>query len=322
MITIGFGLLKKVVSLSKRESITSVADFLGARYGKSVKVAAVATLIAVVGTVPYIALQLKAVSSSLATLISPQGFEINSEISFLGPVFGDVSLIIAICLAAFTILFGTRHSDATEHQFGLMLAVALESFIKLAAFLTIGLFVTFYMFDGAGDLFAQAKQNTAIMSIVDRDFDTINILVLTFLSFTVFILLPRQFHVAIVESHSSEELNSARWLFPLYLILINLFVVPIAAAGLIRFGSTINADSFVLALPQSVDNNFVSIFTFVGGLSAGTAMVIVACVALAIMISNHIVIPLILNIRRSLDDADRSDSVNMEQQILKIRRWA
>lgn len=320
MITLGFGLFKKVASLSKRESITSVADFLGARYGKSVKVAAVATIIAVVGTIPYIALQLKAVSSSLDTLISPQGFHLSANLSFLGPIFGDVSFLIAICLAAFTILFGTRHSDATEHQFGLMLAVALESFIKLAAFLSIGLFVTFFMFDGVGDLINQASNNPDILAIVERDIDFINVAVLTFLSFVVFLLLPRQFHVAIVENQTEEELTRARWLFPLYLVLINLFVIPIAAAGLIKFGTQTSADNFVLALPQSVGNNFVSIFAFIGGLSAGTAMVIVACVALAIMISNHLIIPAYLS--SNVAQIKNAQSVNMEQRILKIRRWA
>lgn len=320
MITLGFGLFKKVASLSKRESITSVADFLGARYGKNGKVAAVATCIAVVGTVPYIALQLKAVSSSLATLISPQGFQLSANLSFLGPIFGDASFLIAICLAAFTILFGTRHSDATEHQFGLMLAVALESFIKLAAFLAVGLFVTFFMFDGISDLYTQAINNANIMQIVERDLDPVNVAVLTFLSCVVFLLLPRQFHVAIVENHTEEELSRARWLFPLYLVLINLFVIPIAAAGLIHFGTEINADSFVLALPQSVNNNFISLFAFVGGLSAGTAMVIVACVALAIMISNHLIIPAYLS--RSASQNENDPGVNMERRILKIRRWA
>ncbi|MBL1406708.1 MAG: PAS-domain containing protein [Rhizobiales bacterium] len=320
MITVGFGLFKKVASLSKRESITSVADFLGARYGKSVKVAAVATIIAVVGTIPYIALQLKAVSSSLDTLISPQGFQLSNTLSFLGPVLGDVSFLIAICLAAFTILFGTRHSDATEHQFGLMLAVALESFIKLAAFLSVGLFVTFFMFDGVGDLINQASTNANILAIVERDIDFVNVAVLTLLSFVVFLLLPRQFHVAIVENQTEEELTRARWLFPLYLVLINLFVIPIAAAGLITFGTNVSADNFVLALPQTVDNNIISIFAFIGGLSAGTAMVIVACVSLAIMISNHLIIPAYLSSNASqLTDAQ---SVNMEQRILKIRRWA
>lgn len=317
IITVGYPLLSKIARLSKHERITSIADFLGARYGKSVIVAAVATFIAVVGTVPYIALQLKAVSSSVSTLISPDSLQFTTDIPMLGSVFGDISLLIVICLAVFTILFGTRHTDATEHQHGLILAIALESFIKLAAFLLVGTFVTFFMFNGIGDLFQKAVDNENIQAVVDRGFDFSNAIILTLLSALVFILLPRQFHVAIVENQSSKELSRARWLFPLYLLLINLFVIPIAAAGLITFGSEINADNFVLALPQSTNNVMVSLIAFIGGLSAGTAMVIVACVALAIMISNHVVLPLYLRAQKTQSE---NDGTNMEQRILNIRR--
>lgn len=311
IMTIGFPLLSKMAKLSKHERITSIADFLGARYGKSAIVAAVATFIAVVGTVPYIALQLKAVSASLDTFISP------SDLTLSGPFFGDFSLAIVICLGVFTILFGTRHTDATEHQHGLILAIALESFIKLAAFLLVGFFVTYIMFDGVFDLLEKSTNSPEIQKVIDRGIDFRNAFVLTLLSTLVFLLLPRQFHVAIVENQSEKELSRAKWQFPIYLILINLFVLPIAAAGLITFGSSVDADNFVLALPQSTDNHFVSLITFIGGLSAGTAMVIVACVALAIMISNHIVLPIYLSAQNI---SDGNNNANMEQRILNIRR--
>lgn len=313
--TFGYRLVLRVVRLSKEERITSIADFLGARYGKSLVVAGVATIIAVVGTVPYIALQLKAVSSSVSTLISHYSLVPDQDFFALG----EISIMIAITLALFTILFGTRHADATEHQDGLILAVALESVVKLAAFLCVGLYVTYFLFDGFGDLFSQARSNPQIQQTIERGVDPGNFLILTLLSTLVFLLLPRQFHVAVVENRSQEEVRRARWLFPLYLVLINIFVIPIAMAGLIRFGVSVNADDYVLLLPTSTGNDFVSMFAFIGGLSAGAAMVVVACVALAIMISNDLVLPVIL---RGQASGRVTASANMEQIILRIRRTA
>ncbi len=314
-ITLGFPLVKRVIELSNEERITSVADFLGSRYGKNIKVAGVAAIIAVIGTVPYIALQMKAISGSVNTLV----FNFAGDIPSQMPVFGDISILIALSLALFSILFGTRHADATEHQHGLMLAIAMESVVKLIAFLCVGAFVTFVMFDGVRDLFQQASNNQSVQLLVARGFDTGNFVILTILSLTVFLLLPRQFHVAVVENNSIEELRRARWLFPLYLIAINLFVIPIAIAGTIRFGNSVNADDFVLLLPMLQSSGLVSLFAFIGGLSAGTAMVVVACVALAIMISNDLVLPLFLRSRASLGHAEPED---MENRILNIRRTA
>ena len=313
VITLGFPLMRRVIKLSKEERITSVADFLGSRYGKNIKVAGVAAIIAVIGTIPYIALQLKAISGSVDTLLVnfDNGFPSGS------PPFGDISIFVAIALAMFAILFGTRHADATEHQHGLMLAVAMESVIKLIAFLCIGVFVTWFMFDGFGDLFSQAVENENVQKIIDKGFDLGNFLILTFLSLSVFLLLPRQFHVAVVENNSMKELERARWLFPLYLVAINLFVIPIAVAGTIRFGVVANADDYVLLLPLLDEQRVLGLLVFIGGLSAGTAMVIVAAVALAIMISNDLVLPLILRSRAKLG---QSEPENMEGNILNIRR--
>jgi Na+/proline symporter/signal transduction histidine kinase len=315
VIAIGYPLVTRIVRLSKEERITSVADFLGARYGKSMLVAGVATVIAVVGTVPYIALQLKAVSNSVSTLISHYSLVPDQEFFALG----EISILIAVTLALFTILFGTRHADATEHQDGLMLAVALESVVKLAAFLAVGIYTTFFLFNGIGDLFDQGRENLQFRQMVTRGFDVGNFAVLTLLSAAVFLLLPRQFHVAVVENHSQGEIKRARWLFPLYLVLINLFVVPIATAGLVRFGTSVNPDDFVLLLPTENNADVISMFAFIGGLSAGAAMVVVACVALAIMISNDLVLPIIL---RGQASGRVKASANMEQLILRIRRSA
>ena len=317
VITVGYPVFRRIVRLSKEQRITSIADFLGARYGKSMQVAAVATVIAVIGTVPYIALQLKAISSSVTTLISHSGDGSNPLF------FGDITILIAVTLAVFSILFGTRHADATEHQDGLMLAIAMESFIKLAAFVCVGIFTVYFIFDGFGDLFTQGLANPDVQNMLAGGINWGQFLVYTSLSLIVFLLLPRQFHVAVVENHTASELRRARWLFPLYLVIINLFVIPIALAGMIKFGTSISADDFVLILPMSqsdgLASNFVSLFAFVGGLSAGTAMVVVACVALAIMLSNDLILPIYL---RSQATIGKTSNRDMEVPILNIRRGA
>jgi Na+/proline symporter/signal transduction histidine kinase/CheY-like chemotaxis protein len=315
LMVVGYPLVSRIIRLSKEERITSVADFLGARYGKSMLVAAVATVIAVVGTVPYIALQLKAVSNSVSTLISHYSLVPDQEFFALG----EISILISITLAVFTILFGTRHADATEHQDGLMLAVAVESVVKLAAFLLVGIFVTFFLFGGIGDLASRGLANPQFQQTISRGFDLGNFAVLTLLSTLVFLLLPRQFHVTVVENHSESEVRRARWFFPLYLVLINIFVIPIAVAGLVVFGTSVNPDDYVLLLPTGNGNDLISMFAFLGGLSAGAAMVVVACVALAIMISNDLVLPIIL---RGQATGRVAAQANMEQLILRIRRTA
>ncbi len=311
--TLGYPLVRRIIRLSKAERITSIADFIGARYGKSQAVAAVATLIAVVGTMPYIALQLKAVATSVATMMA------HMHIKFVDgqlPVLADIAFFVAIAMAVFAILFGTRHADATEHQGGLILAIATESIIKLIAFIVVGLFVTFSIFDGPRDLLAQAAEANLSILGPNGGPDAINWMVLILLSAGAALLLPRQFHVAVVENTSEQSLKRATWMFPLYLIGINLFVIPIALAGNIRFGDVIDPDSYVLTLPMAAGADLVTLIAFIGGLSAATAMVIVSSVALAIMISNDIVIPLIL--RRHADNA--IDAPDMGRLLLNVRR--
>src|SRR5579872_6408806 len=239
-------LLRRVIKLAKSQNITSIADFIAARYGKSQAVAATVALIAIVGTIPYIALQLKAVSSSLETILA----QIAPGSAIAEPLLGDIALFVAISMATFAVLFGTRHIDATEHQKGLMLAVAAESIVKLFAFLAVGIFVTFWTFGGPGALFAAAAHNAQTSGIFTREPSFGTMLASTLLSFVAIILLPRQFHVAVVENNNEREIKRAAWLFPLYLVAINLFVVPIALAGLLTFpAGRVDSDMFVLALP-------------------------------------------------------------------------
>ena len=290
-------MIARVVRLAKAQNITSIADFIAARYGKSQAVAATVALIAIIGTVPYIALQLKAVSFSLETIIahSMPAAEIGR------PLLGDMALYVALSMALFAVLFGTRHIDATEHQDGLMLAVAAESIVKLLSFLAVGIFVTFWMFDGPVALFSKAMNSPLAASVLTREPPLDTLLASTLLSFVAILLLPRQFHVAVVENNDEREIKRARWMFPIYLVLINLFVVPIAIAGLMTFpGGQVDGDMFVLALPLQAGSSVFTILAFVGGLSAATAMVIVETVALAIMVSNDIVVPWVLQRREAL----------------------
>src|SRR5215469_14822118 len=313
MFGLGFPLLIRIVRLAKSQNITSIADFVAARYGKSQVVAATVALIAIVGMIPYIALQLKAVSSSVSTILAeaaPGGMA--------QPPFGDLALFVALAMATFAVLFGTRHIDATEHQDGLMLAIATESVVKLIAFLAVGIFVTFVMVGGPAALLAQALDRPNTAAVLTRAPQLASFCAMTLLSLFAIVLLPRQFHVTVVENHSESEIRRASWLFPLYLILINLFVLPIALAGLLTFpAGRVDSDMFVVALPLSAQSELVTLIAFIGGLSAATAMVIVETVALAIMVSNDIAMPLALK-RRAL----AGEPTNAGAQLLTTRRVA
>ena len=313
MIGLGYPLLIRIVRLAKAQNITSIADFIAARYGKSQAVAATVALIAIVGMVPYIALQLKAVSSSVSTILAEAAGGTGQ------PLLGDIALFVALAMATFAVLFGTRHTDATEHQDGLMLAIATESIVKLVAFLTVGVFVTFVMFHGPSALFARALEMPYTAAVLTRAPQLAGFCAMTALSLFAVLLLPRQFHVAVVENHSEAEIRRAAWLFPLYLVLINLFVLPIALAGLLTFpAGRVDSDMFVVALPLSFHSELMTLVAFVGGLSAATAMVIVESVALAIMVSNDIVVPLILKRRATLAGAPSDAGA----QLLTTRRIA
>jgi Na+/proline symporter/signal transduction histidine kinase len=308
-------LLRRVIHLAKSQNITSIADFIAARYGKSQAVAATVALIAIVGSVPYIALQLKALASSLETMLGDD--------TVIGkiPLVGDMALVVTMAMAVFAVLFGTRQSSATEHQHGLMLAVATESIVKLVAFIAAGAFVTFYMFSPS-DLIERAMKMPEAARAINHTPSLGNFLTMTLLSFCAIMLLPRQFHVSVVENAGSEEVSRARWMFPLYLVAINLFVIPIALAGLVTFPfGAVDSDMYVLALPIEANATWLSVVVFVGGLSAATAMVIVECVALAIMVSNDIVVPLVLK-RGPLARGGQRNFGNFIRQVRRIAIFA
>ncbi|BAU57634.1 serine phosphatase RsbU [Halorhodospira halochloris] len=291
--------LRKIVRISRLYRLTSVADFIASRYGKSMLLGALAAIIALIGTTPYIALQLQAVSSSFDVLLHFPDMQA-VELGSVG-IFDDKALYVAILLAIFTILFGTRHIDATERLEGMVVAVAFESIVKLIAFLAIGIFVTFTLFAGPLELFSEASADPAIRelgiltSLPDGYGSWMAMLALSALAI---IFLPRQWQVSVVENVNEEHIRTASWLFPLYLLIINIFVLPIALAGMLYFGDLIPADNYVLALPLAHDHTALGMLVYIGGFSAATGMMIVATIAVAIMISNDVIMPLLLRLRR------------------------
>ena len=232
---------------------------LASRYGKSRAVGVTATLFATVGVLPYIALQLQAVSSTFGTIAAPTPL----PGSLHGVVRTDTSLIVAALMAVFTILFGVRNVQASEQHRGMMLAIAFESVVKLLALLTVGPFVLFVLFDGPSDLWARVVDQPAVAERLTREGSPLTWIVMSLLSGMAFLCLPRQFHVAVVEHGHPASLRTARWLFPSYLVLVNLFVVPIAAAGLLLLGSAANPDLYVLQLPLRHGDSWLSAFVFI-----------------------------------------------------------
>jgi len=307
------GVIVKMIRISKAQRITSIADFIASRYGKSQLLAGLVTVIAVVGVVPYIALQLKAVAASLEVLLDHSGS------SFVLPML-DSTFVIAALLAVFTILFGTRHLDATERHEGMVAAIAFESVVKLVAFLAVGLFVTYGMFGGFSDLFRQAAAAPELARLLQLDSSRAGTwTALILLSALAIIFLPRQFQIIVVENVDESHLRRAVWLFPLYLVLINIFVLPLALGGLLHFqGQDFNPDTFVLTLPLSRGAEVLALLVFIGGLSAATGMVIVETIALSTMVCNDLVMPWLLR-SQWLGVGERKDLSGI---LLGIRRAA
>ncbi|MEM1322984.1 MAG: sensor histidine kinase [Bacteroidota bacterium] len=289
-------LLRKIILISKHQRITSIADFISSRYGKSARMGVVVTLIAVIGVIPYIALQLKAIDASSSILSNEADWM--SEILDGSLFFKDKAFLLALILTIFTILFGTRHLDPNERHEGLIAAIAFESLWKLVAFLAVGLFVTYGIYDGFSDLFSQATKQPELanrFSMEAAGVDNWSWTWMVLLSMSAIMLLPRQFHVMVVENTNVQHVEKAAWLFPLYLLLINIFVLPIACGGLLHFPEgQVEPDSFVLGLPLQYGQNLLALFVYLGGLSAATGMVVVAVIALSIMISNNLVLPVLV----------------------------
>ena len=307
--------LRKIIRICKTQRINSLADFISTRYGKNFSLAVLVTILCMIGIIPYIALQLKAISSSMHILSGT-----TPHTGLIG-ILQDNTLYIAIALVAFIILFGTRSIDASEKHEGLVAAVAFESIIKLLAFLVAGIFVTFGLFNGFGDIFTKAAANEDLAKLFrfngEGAYTTWTGLVL--LSMLAVVFLPRQFQLGVVENVQENHLKKAIWLFPLYLFLITLFVLPIAFGGKLLMGDTgVNADTYVLALPLQHGAGLLSLFIFIGGFSAASSMIIVETIAISTMMSNNIATPLFLSTRKFKTRGDGQ----LTNPILNIRRFS
>lgn len=302
-------LLRKMVRVSKQQNIVSIADFISSRYDRSPWLGALVTLIAVLGIMPYIALQLKAVARSFDLLISPTTVVQAGLHDFFPamPVYVDTAFIMALVLSLFGVLFGARHLDASERHEGLVAAVAFESIVKLIAFCAVGIFVTFGLFDGFGDIFTRfAQQFPERLDLFRLDTETIPYtkwFSLTFASMMAIMFLPRQFHIMVIENADEEHIKQAMWRFPGYIFLINLFVIPIALGGLLlNGGDTSQADYFVINLPLAAGQPWLALLVFVGGFSASAGMVMVSSVTLSTMLLNHMIMPVILRLKVNIED--------------------
>ncbi len=278
--------LRKVVFICKENRITTISDFIASRYGNSFFLSALVTLVAVVGITPYLGLQLKAIMTTFSILT---GNPVGSH--FAG-------LFITLMLGVFAIFFGAQKVDVSERHGGLIFAIAFESAVKLIAFISVGVFVTYSLFNGFGDIFSRIADSpySVLMTLGGESHVSFTEWVsLTFLSMMAIMFLPRQFHVSVVENSSYEHIKKAMWLFPLYLFLINIFVLPIAWGGLLMGEPQHAADFFVLSIPLGQGLPMLALFAFIGGFSAATAMVIVESLALSTMVMNSFVIPAVWN---------------------------
>jgi Na+/proline symporter/nitrogen-specific signal transduction histidine kinase len=320
---LAWSVLRKMIRIARRYRITSIADFVASRYGKSPLLAGGVTLITVVGIVPYIALQLKAIATGYALMTTAPGTA-GPDAAHLD-WWRDSTFYAALLLAGFTMMFGTRHLDSTERHEGMVAAIAFESIVKLLAFLAVGAFVTWGMFGGLGDLFARVDAVPELKALLTlgqgQAFAYEQWFALTVLSMLSVIFLPRQFQVIVVENVDERHLKRAAWVFPLYMLLINLFVLPIAFGGLLHFGAaagSADADAFVISLPLAQGAQMLALAAFIGGLSAATGMVIVEAIAVSTMVCNDLVMPVLLRIGR-LHLGGRGDLTGV---LLGIRRGA
>ncbi|WP_223033388.1 ATP-binding protein [Hanstruepera marina] len=278
--------LRKIIRISKQHKISSIADFISLRYGNNRFIGALVTVVCLVGIVPYISLQLKAVSETFEIMVD--------ESSYISKtIWDDSTFYIAVLLAVFATFFGTQATDASEKHRGIVASVAFESVLKLVFFLVIGLYVTFYLFDGTTDIYDRISSVESFKSLstfgdIGNGFNWFFMIMLSFLAI---FLLPRQFQVSVLENNREKYLKQAIWLFPLYLLLFNVFVIFIAWAGKLSFSNEVNAEYYTLLLPLQQDNTVLALLVFLGGFSAVISMVVVSTLALSTMVSNNLIIP-------------------------------
>ncbi len=295
-------LLRKMVRIAKENNITSIADFISSRYGKSQWLGVLVTIIAILGIMPYIALQLKAVSTTFDILCGYPLIQLPFTHETI-PLTPYLDFFAALILSVFGVVFGARRLVSSERHEGLVAAIAVGSIIKLAAFLTVGIFVTYFMFNGFTDIFSRTQtQNSVLLDHLTTIGEPgeppyLNWFAMLTMSMGVVMLLPRQFQMMVIENSAEEHIKNAMWLFPAYTFLINLFVVPIALGGILHTGGSSGADFFVLTLPLKTGHQWLALFTFLGGVSAAAGMVMVESVAIATMFLNHLIMPIVVRLK-------------------------
>lgn len=299
-------ILRKLVRIGRSQRITSIADLISSRYGKSNTLAVGVTVLAVIGTTPYIALQLQSVTVSFDVFSDAYGAELTQATQ------GSNALLVAAGLALFTIVFGTRNLDVNERHHGVVMAIAVEAIVKLFALLAVGAFVVWGVAGGVSEIFGKIEASEIGQWQMRGD----RWATLIFLSAAAFLCLPRMFQVMVVENEDEDHLRTASWAFPAYLMVMSLFVVPIAVVGLDLMPAGSNPDFFVLTIPLATGNDGLAMLSFIGGFSSATSMVIVAALALSTMVSNHIVMPIWL----SLQSGGASVSGDVRHVVLLSRR--
>ena len=300
-------ILRKLERIGRHQRVTSIADLISSRFGKSNLLGVIVTVMAVVAATPYIALQLQSVTLSFSVFASP------TEDGLAPPGTEATAIWVAGGLALFTILFGTRNLDAHEQHHGIVTAIAVEAVVKLVALLAVGIFVVWGLADGPADIIARINAS----DIADWNLLPGRWAGLVFAAAAAVICLPRMFQVMVVENADERHLFTAAWAFPLYLFAMSLFILPIAVVGLERLPSSANPDMFVLTLPLSEGQGALAMLAFLGGFSSATSMVIVESIALATMVSNHIVMPLWLRLRPA-----RAVSGDVRRLVLFSRRFS
>lgn len=284
-------IMRRMVRIKDKYHVTSIADFISARYDRSTSLAALASCAALIGTTPYIALQIKSVVATFNTIAGDPG-------PTTSWVRDQVGILAVLLMTGFTIAIGVRKLDPTERHQGMVTVVALESVIKLAAFLSCGIFITYMVYDGFADIFTKAErlgpQLDTILSLAGSEKSPYSTwATYLVLSMSAIIFLPRQFHMAVIENSNEKHIGTAMWLLPLYLLLISVFVIPIALEGLLSGFPAASADTFVLLLPMRHDNPWLAMFVYIGGVSAAMSMVMISSMTLSTMLTNHILLPII-----------------------------
>ncbi|MBO9490332.1 PAS-domain containing protein [Endozoicomonas sp. G2_1] len=279
--------IQRIIRISLKLNLTSIADLLAARFGKSNKLAVLVTIVALIGVMPYIALQLKAIVYSFQQL--------QTDHQVVSWRFG---LIVSLFLAGFTIIFGVRNIGVTERHPGVMLAIAFESLVKVVALLAVGIFVCFFLFDSPMVIWQQSRANISLSE--QLNFSSISsVAAMTVIAMAGFLSLPRQFQVMVVELKDSQDTWLSRRVFPLYILVFAVFAVPLGLAGKLLLEGQVPADTYVLFLPSVAGQSWLTLLAFLGAISAASSMVIISSIALSTMLSNEIIFPLLFKRQRS-----------------------